>query len=205
MNNRKLSETFIKPRPQVLSPVGIPSAEGFGMATVWQTYKFAPDWFNDAHHEARNGSDHHSRRREILFAVCAVESYLLEWVRDEVLDRDFQKLNQYFPPSVHRGVANKWKEVPKQLFYDGYLPSLPKLAQPSWQHFLQLVEYRNGLIHARSSRPENSSLADNEKPVPSKSELDNLPPGWAVGVVFELINGLHQAVGTASPAWLVMP
>lgn len=43
--------------------------------TLWQTYRYAPEWFADAVEESgREG--HQARRREILFAVCAAESYL---------------------------------------------------------------------------------------------------------------------------------
>jgi hypothetical protein len=72
-----------------------------GTPTIWLTYPFAKEWFEDALHEAKTGIDHNARRREIVFAVCFAESYLFEWVRDQVLDRkDRQKLvtdlNQYF-------------------------------------------------------------------------------------------------------------
>ena len=83
---------------QVIRPSSIPSDEAFGMPTIWQTYSFAPEWFADALHEAGQTGNHHARRREIIFAVCFAESYLVEWVRDEVLNRDFNLLNQYFPP-----------------------------------------------------------------------------------------------------------
>ena len=55
-----------------------------GTSTIWQAYSWARDWFDDAFNETRV-SDHRSRRREILFSVCFAESYLFEWVRDEVL------------------------------------------------------------------------------------------------------------------------
>src|SRR5437763_1505475 len=75
-----------------------------GAATLWLTYSFAPEWFEDALHEARTGQEHHARRREIVFAVCFAESYLLEWVRDEVLKGDFPRLNRYFVPGTWESV-----------------------------------------------------------------------------------------------------
>ena len=83
-------------------------------ATVWDISTFAPDWFAEALAEARNGGGPQARRREILFAVCCAESYLFEWIRDEVLKRDFSKLSTYFKPRTRDNVLTKWKEVPKQ-------------------------------------------------------------------------------------------
>jgi hypothetical protein len=74
-----------------------------------------------------------------------------------------------------------------------------------WDEWLELIAYRNGLIHARASRPESSSITEEEKPVPSKSTLDQLNAGWATGVVIKLIGGLHNVVGTSTPKWLVQP
>jgi len=170
--------------------------------TIWLSYSFAPEWFRDALHEARLGHDHHSRRREILFAVCAAESYLLEWVRDDVLKRDFNQLEHYFPPGKQRPLADKWKEIPKQLYKDGHLGRTPNLGGANWQDFQTLISYRNGLVHARASRPETTGQSDGENPVPSKMTLDSLPAGWAVRVIVALVRDLHNAVGTPPPSWL---
>lgn len=122
-----------------------------------------------------------------------------------MLSSDFQKLTQYFPPGRWRTVTDKWKEVPKQLFADGFISGIPNLNGPYWNEWLELIEYRNGLIHARSSRPEMASLPEKERPVPSKTTLDKLQAGWAVRVVVKLLSQLHIAVGTTTPSWLEMP
>jgi hypothetical protein len=189
-------------KSQVVSLVGVSASTAVGTLTPWLSYCFAPEWFDDAVREAQIGLEHHSRRREIVFALCAAESYLLEWVRDEVLNRDFQKLNRYFPPGKWRSVSEKWKEIPKQLFDDGLIANLPNFNDPYWEKWLELIEYRNGLIHARSSRPETASIAEKEKPIPSKTTLDNLQAGWALRIVVELIKQLHKAAGTSPPSWL---
>jgi hypothetical protein len=53
---------------------------------VWLSDNFSEDWYLDSLHEARsakNGPDvHNSIRREIIFSVCFLESYIFEWVRD---------------------------------------------------------------------------------------------------------------------------
>jgi hypothetical protein len=190
---------------QVIHPPSIASAWVVGTPTIWLSYSFAPEWFNDALTEARTGKDHHARRREIIFAVCCAESYLVEWIRDEVLKGDFNRLNQFFPPGKWRGVVEKWKEVPKELLEAGILWAVPNLGRSYWQDWLALVDLRNGLIHARASRPETNSQPDSERPVPSKGDLDKLTPGWAVKVVVTLVRELHAAVrpSTPAPAWLV--
>src|SRR5688572_8466411 len=122
----------MKPPPQAIGPASIPSEEAVGVPavrpvdrvikvpsiqataivippTIWSTYSFAPEWFADARHEARTGTDHHARRREIVFAVCCAESYLVEWVRDEVLRSEFRRINEFFPPNPRHpeGVRDK--------------------------------------------------------------------------------------------------
>ena len=173
--------------------------------TAWLTYSFAPDWFADALREAQTGQDHHTRRREIVFAVCCAESYLLEWVRDEVLNSHFPRLNEYFVPGKWQSVVDKWKDIPKQLCDDGLIPAIPKLGESYWEDWRKLVAYRNGLVHARASRPESDSQSKERNPLPSKGDLDRLPSGWAVQVVVTLVRRLHDAVGTSPPTWLVDP
>jgi hypothetical protein len=85
----------------------IPSSAEAYEATLWQTYSFAPEWFEDALREAKTSNDHNARRREIVFAVSCAESYLVEWVRDEVLDRDFEKTSAIFPIRAKEGGERK--------------------------------------------------------------------------------------------------
>jgi len=164
-------ETSGQPPDQTLVGGGISGTEALGELTVWLTYPFAPEWFEDALHEAKTGTNHNARRREIVFAVLCAESYLFEWVRDEVLDgrRDFEKLvihlNKYFPPGSREGVRDKWKDVPKKLKNDNFIPAVPDLSQPYWRAFRRLVDLRNGLVHARASRPETAQQPQKEKPL----------------------------------------
>jgi hypothetical protein len=199
-----------KPQDITIEAKPIPMTATVGTGTIWLTYPFAKEWFEDALHEAKTGSDHNARRREIVFAVCFAESYLFEWIRDQVLDRnDFQRLvtdlNHYFPPGEWQPVTEKWKLIPKRLLRDGRVPATPDLSQSYWERFTKLVDMRNGLVHARSSRPEATHLQEIEKPHPSKGYLDKLPAGWATGVVVTLVKELHKAVGTSEPDWLVTP
>ena len=204
MGHRQEENAQIK--HQVIRPKSIPSEESFGTPTIWLTYSFAPEWFKDALNEARTGQDHHSRRREIVFSVCFVESYLFEWVRDEILNRKFDELAKYFPDKDRQlSTTDRWKAVIKRLHKDNRIQKVPNFGDSWWRGVRTLVEYRNGLVHAGASRPETDSLRDDEKPVPSKTTLDQLEAGWAVRVVIELIRRLHEAAGTSTPAWLIEP
>src|SRR5947209_8312158 len=59
-------------------------------------YRWAPAWFEDALSEARGANGRNARRREIVFAVCCVEGYLLEWIFHDMLDGDRGRLLTYF-------------------------------------------------------------------------------------------------------------
>ena len=188
---------------QVIHPVAIPSQEAFGTPTLWLTASFAQLWFKDALLEASREQDSHARRREILFAVATAESYLLEWVRDDVLQRDFTALNRVFPVGERRPILEKWKEIPKQLLASGLITAVPNLGSgATWREFQLLVEFRNGLLHARSSRPETAGLPEANLPVPSLGQLQTLDPGWPSQVVRRLILELCAATGTTAPYWL---
>jgi hypothetical protein len=80
--------------------------------------------------------------------------------------------------------------------------SLPPAGDEHDQDWALLVEYRDGLVHARASRPHTSSQPEQEQPIPSKSLLDALEPGWAVGVAVERARRLHEAGGASAPKWL---
>ena len=99
-----------------------------------------------------------------MFAVACAESFLVEWVRDEILKHDYASLNFYFPPGNYRSIEVKWKEVPKQLKEHGRISSAPNLAGSAWADFLDLIEFRNGLLHGRSSRPETSVFPNRAVP-----------------------------------------
>jgi hypothetical protein len=79
------------------------------------------------------------RRREILFAVTAAESYLLEWVRDKVLVGNLHEINRYFPPGSKRGVRDKWKDVPKELASANLIAGVQELSGKTWATFDRLV------------------------------------------------------------------
>ena len=191
--------------PQDIEPEGIPSEEAFGTPTVYKTYPFAREWFDDAWKEARYKNGHRARRREIVFAVCCAEAYIVEWVLD-VLKGDKGRISEYFDPSTHESVGNKWQNTPQRLKCKKYIEAVPQWqqgkAQDVMNEFKVLLRYRNGLVHASSSRPETSPQDEKERPFPSKDDLDGLKAGWPTTVVTNLIRELHKAVGTPAPEWL---
>jgi hypothetical protein len=181
-----------------------------GKLTAWRSYSFAPEWFADASREAKDERRgdlevRGARRREILFAVCAAESYVFEWVRDTVLNRDFEKLKKYFPPippGKKRGVLEKLRDIPKDLAADDLVPAPLDCGAQEWSDFREAVEYRDGLVHAAASRPETDDQPESEKPVPAMDVLDALPPGWAVERVRVILRKLHSDTKTPLPDWL---
>jgi len=181
-------------------------AGAVGMLKGWRSYSFAPEWFADASREAkdeRSGVEGRgTRRREILFAVCASESYMFEWVRDTVLNHDFKKLEKYFPAGKKRGVVEKLSDIPKKLKGDELVSGTLDCGGREWRNFLKVVAYRDGLVHAAASRPETDGQPENEKPVPAASVLDELPPGWALGIVRVILRKLHTDTKTPRPPWL---
>jgi len=170
---------------------------------IWVTYSFAPDWLNDAMQEAKKErGDYNALRREILFAVAFAESYIVEWMRDEVLKRDFQRFTEYFPLLRESGIRDKWKVIPEKLREDKLISGVLNTNKKYWQEWIRLVKYRNGLVHAGASWPERATSPVTEKPVPPLSKLAQLEPGWAVKITAQLVEELHKAAKVPVPNWL---
>ena len=127
-------------------------------------------------------------------------------MRDVVLNRDYDKIEQYFPiGGEKKGIGERWKEITKQFKKKDLIRDTPSFGQPYWENWLHLLEYRNGLVHARASRPDVSDWPEESKPKPSKDFLAKLSAGWATNVIVDLILELNKAAGIAPPKWLVRP
>jgi hypothetical protein len=187
--------------------LGIQAESGSYAATgsrveLWKYGTFAPAWFADAKQQI-TGSDDNARPREIIFAVCAIESYLFEWVRNEALKGEFKLLAHYFPVDQgFMGITKRWKQVINHLFEDGTIPGKPNFGEQYWKEFTELVDFRNGLVHGGASRPDSDGVAEAERPEPTMEQLTQCAPGWAVRVVADVIKKLHGAVGTSPPEWI---
>jgi hypothetical protein len=168
-----------------------------GNLTPWMCANYAPCWYKDALEEA-NQNGREARRREIIFAVACAESYLLEWVRDEVLKRDYNALNTYFNEKL--GIKCRWKAVTKQLEKDKKIKKSPDYTSGTWQDFRDLVDYRDGLIHAVASLPQTDGHPKNLKP--SMEEIDSYAQKKAINTIKNLILELNNAAGTVAPDWI---
>jgi hypothetical protein len=166
---------------------------------------FSEAWYRDACRETLSSRDKDARRREILFAVCFAETYLFEWVRDDLLTGGHKDLTEYFPTIKKRGVREKWKSVPKQLQSDNVIDSVPDLSGSFWKEFCDLVDLRDGLVHARASRPSISGQEPNEEPWPSENLLVEMEAGWPTKVVFNLVECFHNHANKPIPTWLKKP
>lgn len=183
-----------------------------GEVKFWLGTSYSEFWYRDAVREAQ-GSDEHAIRREIIFSVCFLESYIFEWTRDLLTSHNYKpdKVNDYFPPEsrckndprYRRGLKEKWKCVPAELFDDEVIPTKPDLvSSEQWNEFCTLMKYRNGFIHALASRSSTDSLNSKAKPVPAVGTLRDRPHGWAISVAEKLVKKLHQDIGTPCPIYI---
>ncbi len=171
--------------------------------TVWQHASFAEDWYHDARREAQGLDGRHSKRREIVFAASFLESYIFEWVRLHW----FEKVNTFSPPAsrfkndplYRAGLKEKWSYVPPELHRASLIPRVPSL---DLSDLGTPVVLRNGLLHARASRPATGGQVDAERPRPAVGELDSLDHGWPLGVAIELVKKLHADLQTTPPSYL---
>ena len=86
---------------------------------------------------------------------------------------------------------------------DGLISAPPDLGDDMWERFNSLVQdYRNGLIHARASRPESFGLPEESQPKSRMFDLSNFPAGWKLETITSFIVGLNVAAGTQQPNWL---
>ena len=172
------------------------------IGSPWISQSFAKAWFKDALNEARHGIDIDSRRREIIFSVAFAESYLVEWVRDDILKQDFNKFNHYLPINKKLSAVDKWKEIPKRLCKDSLLQETPNLKATFWVNWAKLIDYRDEFIHAVTSCPENLELLQEMSKI---HEMSKIKSGWAINVAIELVKQFHKAANMPMPEWLHIP
>jgi hypothetical protein len=124
--------TMAEDSPPPLRPQAIDHVQAFEKLQIVKVTRFAPDWLRDARSEAMLLEDIDSRRREIVFAVCFIESYLFEWVRDDVLCRNYLRSNNI---SISFGIATAsfmaWQADQKKM-----------TCQPTLDQYLLLSNYR---------------------------------------------------------------
>lgn len=166
--------------------------------------RLARDWLVDVQRETDNENIRSARRRQIVAAAIFADCYLFEWVRDEVLvvhDDRWERLFDLFPANDRRGVVERWKKLPKQLAEKRLIDKDLDRSTDIWQEFVRLVDYRNGLVHGKASRPDGSHLPSKWAPTPSMNDLNELDPEWAYTKVVALVEHLHEVAGTSPPDW----
>jgi len=140
---------------------------------------FAAFWLKDVCEEAKKSGDD-ACRREIVFAVFFAETYLFEWIRDEVAQSDISILNSYFDDRIRkRGVKDKWKKITKELCTKNHIQNF-NWDSRYWGPFIKLVDARDGLVHAKASRPQQAGQPQGDQPFPSRNYLNQMTPGSAV-------------------------
>lgn len=183
---------------------GIASAGGFGSPEVWITSNFAQEWLCDTCLASMQEGRRY-RRIEIVSAVCFAESYLFEFVRDAVLQRNFRPLDKYFDPNRHQGVKDRFTTVLNALKKDNKITDLPDWNKPFWREFHQLVNLRDGLVHGAFSRPHRSDLRQRTMPKPTVDDFYKISPEWAMQVVISVCKELHCVTSHLIPEWVLDP
>jgi hypothetical protein len=144
-----------------------------------------------------------------LFAISFIESCLLEWARDEPLGRKYDELAEYLPTTRQQRrqgiITKRWEIVTTRLHQDGHIPARPKYSGAAWDDFVRLVQFRNGLVHGRTGRPQTTDTLTDARPSPTVDDLTKMAPGWPTCVLVALVRELHAGAGTKPPAWLVDP
>ena len=165
---------------------------------LWVSENYARDWYQDALDEAHPGSGPDARRREILFATCFAESFIIEWARNKLT---VKPINSLIRKVDGCSLRKKWETVLQELHGGGKIKKCPRL-KPQLDRLAELVKYRNGLVHALGSRPANDKQAPQNEPFPRKKDLQSLPAGWAVQIVFDLVSELCNRTDERVPTYL---
>lgn len=174
-----------------------------GVATLWGYANFAEQWFVDARAEALSETSRDSVRREIVFSVCFLESYIFEWVRS----LDLHLVTDFFPPEprfnedprFRRELKEKWKLVPQELYSEGHIPAEPRL---DLSQLGALLKYRHGLVHAVASRPFNADAPESHRPIPDPNDFNQIKAGWALDIAAILVAQLHKTTLTDGPSYV---
>ena len=155
---------------QSIMPHGAAMAISQGFVEPWTMAPFAELWFRDTVEESKQeGADH--RWKEIVFAVCFIESYLSELVRDQIFISELKATLRYFPVNGRqRGIVKRCRDVFTELHRERKLTKPMKWQSTIWSEFERLVTIRHGLVHASVSRPSSPSLPKDAKPTPKPED-----------------------------------
>lgn len=189
---------------QIIKATSIVSQEKIGAPQFWHTASFGQAWLKDTYLESKvDGLDH--RRKEVICAVCFLETFLFEWVRDEILKKDYKALDTFFPPGRAMGISGKCNRVFRDLLKENKIKEIPNWGTAPWANFKRLVAIRDALIHAAVSRPFQDDDSATEEKLPEVSNFIGLEAGWALNVVTTLAVEFYKAAHMDVAPWLVNP
>lgn len=172
----------------------------------WAT--FAQRWYWDAlEHvpgdEVSYFEERDALRRQVVFAVCALESWFFEWVRDELLEERIDATDVFggyatFPERV-KGVM---REVERR----GGLERPFTCGESSeWEEVIALLGVRNGLVHAGASRVGGNLPEGTQPPEPTAADLRALAPFEPLRIVRDAVRFLTSFADQEEPAWMQLP
>lgn len=188
-----------KSTPQRIGNAGGCDQSAFGSTATWLAQNFARHWYADACREAADKSPH-ARRREIVFTVACAEAYPAEWARDLVGP---EIINDVYLPAVDgRGIKERWKAVVKKLHANHVISACQNFKPLPWNNFVNLVNLRDGLLHARANRPYVPGSDCASQTMSKVEELQKFAPGEARDRLKMLILDLTEATDTNPPSWL---
>jgi len=182
----------------LLTSVATVSVLGGDPPTIVVSQPLARDWYDDARREAGDSSIE-ARRREILFAVCLAECYLVDWVRDHVANADSATMQRYM--GAGDMVRRRWTETPERLAAAGLIRAVPSIDAELRERWDALLTFRNALAHGRTSWPWEVGRLSTISAL-TLLDLERMGPGAALEVVLRLIRAFHTAGGVALPEWI---
>ena len=190
---------------RIVTAESVPPTVKFGTPTVtaWFSETLTPYWIEEAL-SAQGDASASGRRKEVIFAVAASESFLVEWTRDDVFERNVKACAAYFLAREHQPVLERWKELPKNFEEVRLISAAPDFgSSKAWPEFTSLVSTRNALVHGSYSRPRATEGLSGKNPPLSPQDLLSKRPGWAVQVVARIALELCTAAGTPPPDWAI--
>ena len=182
------------------------SAESYseaGTPILSTATNYAADWYADARGEVSDSANKQNKRREIVFSVFFLESYLYEWVRNQRSDflaKLFDKGAKTLDGKHSlQGLKFKWQYIPSAIAHELMLATDFEL---DLNELERLIKFRDGFVHAKASRFYNDNTEEIILPVPSQEKLANTSQsGWAVTTAKNLVISLHQKTDSDPPKY----
>lgn len=189
--------------------------EGLGLSDeigVSAYSRYAERWWEDAAGEAAAAADagderavRDAVRRQIVFVVCALESWLFEWVRDDVLS-DVAAASALFVEGGRERLTDRIKRVLCELHAQGELATEPGFAESdAWEDLHDLLDDRHGLVHAVASLPRGDVPEDAEKARPTPERLEALAPAEPLVTVRGVVKLVAGFADDEPPEWMEVP